>query len=119
MQNEKEIPLHKYYLLLDNHTMKPLWITLNKKTYMFLVNRQYFLNPKKEFFSIKEKLYILNLSCNVVWNPISTFNHFYKAILFNTISPCNLQLNIVRGKVTPYISKKGVFLNAQIIRRTF
>lgn len=109
MQNEKNYPLHSHYLLLNNHTKKPFYITLNGKTYTFIASRQYFLKSKKEFFSIKEKLYILNLSCDVIWSPISTPQMFYKALFHNAISPLNLKINIVKGKVIPYVSKEGVF----------
>lgn len=109
MQNQKNYPLHNHYLLLNNHTKKPFNLTLNDNIYTFIASREYFLKSKKDFFSIKEKLYILNLPCDVIWNAISTPEMFLKSIFYNTISPLNLNLNISKGKVTPYISKKGAY----------
>jgi hypothetical protein len=108
MHNEKNYPLHSHYVLLNNHTKKPFYITLNGKTYTFIASRQYFLKSKKDFFSIKEKLYILNLSSDVIWSPISTPHRLYKTLFCNAISPLNLEINIIKGKVIPYVSKKGV-----------
>lgn len=107
MQAEKQTPQHKYYILLDKQTMKPLWIPLNKKSYMFLAKRQYFLNQEKEFFSLKEKLFILNLSYDVVWWYIPGIAYFFMIVFFNAINPSCLKLNINKGKATPYIQKGG------------
>ena len=109
MQYKNQYPLFIYYLLIDNLTKKSLKLRLFNKTYIFIVNRDYFLNQKKDFFSLKEKLYILNLSYDVVWVPISIFQMCYKVLLYNTISPTNLKLHITKGKAMPYISKKGAF----------
>ena len=109
MQNENKYPLHSHYLLLNSHTKSPVKITLCSNNYMFIANRQYFANLKEDFFSLKEKLYILNLSYDVIWSPISVPQLFYKTLFYNATSPLNLKLNIAKGKVTPYISKKGVF----------
>lgn len=106
MQNEREYPQHRYYLLLNSNSKKPLMIQLYGKYYMFITTREYFINPIREFFSLKEKLYILNFSYEVIWNPISYMSYFYRTIFFNVIHPSSLQLNITKGKVTPYISKK-------------
>lgn len=108
MQNQKEHPLHRYYLLLNKHTNKPLWLSLHNKNYMFIVNGKYFSMTKKDFFCLNEKLYILNLSYDVIWRPITIFQMVYKNIFYNVISPFNLKLNISKGKVIPYISKEGV-----------
>lgn len=107
MENKKDYPLHRWYLLLDNHTKETFEISLYGKTYMFIVNKQYFLNQKKDFFSLGEKLYILNLPYDVIWCPITFPQVFYKVIFHNIISPFNLKLNIIKGRVIPYISKGG------------
>ena len=83
MQNDKEYPSHKYYLLLHNHTKVPFTITLYSKTYMLIDNKRYLSTAKKDFFTLEEKLYILNLSCDVVWSPISVPQMFYKIIFVN------------------------------------
>lgn len=106
MQNE-QYPLHNHYLLMNKHTMKPFKITLNNQTYMFAVNKQYFLNQKKDFFSLKEKLYILNLPFEVIWYYIPGIAYLFMIIFLNVISPSGLKLNINKGKVTPYIQKGG------------
>jgi len=111
MQNNKNYSSHDYYLLLYKPTKNPFKITLRGRTYMFIVNKKYFTNPKNDFFSLKEKLYILNLSCDVIWKPISTLQMFYKILFHNAIFPSNLNLNIVNGKVIPYIEERSV-LNA-------
>lgn len=109
MQNEENYPSHSHYLLLDKHTRNPFKLTMYGKPYMFIANRQYFSKPNKDFFSLKEKLYILNVSCDIIWSPISISKMFYKIIFNTTISPSLLKLNIVKGKASPYILKKGAF----------
>lgn len=108
MKNEKDHPLYKHYLLLDNKTKKPLEITLDNKTYIFIVNSGYFSSSKKDFFTFKEKLYILNLPHDVIWHPISLPKVLFKVLFYNTISPFNFKLNIAKDKITPYISGKEV-----------
>lgn len=107
MQNKENHFLYCHYLLLDKITRNPFRLTMYGKTYMFIVNSQYFSNPNKDFFSLKEKLYILNLSCDIIWRPISLPTMFYKIIFNSAISPSLLNLNIVKGKAIPYILKKG------------
>lgn len=111
MQNKNNYPLHSHYLLLNSHTKKPFKITMYGKTYMFIVNRSYFSKPKDDFFSLKEKLYILSSFCDIIWSPISMPQMFYKTIFCNAILPSNLNLNIVNGKVIPYIEERSL-LNA-------
>jgi len=111
MINKKNYLLHEYYLLLDKQTKSPFKITIRDKNYMFIVNKEYFLEPKNDFFNLKEKLYILNSSCDIIWSPISMLQMFYKTIFYNAIYPSNLNLNIVNGKVIPYIKERS-FLNA-------
>lgn len=115
MQNKENRSLYSHYLLLNKRTGNPFKLPLYGNTYMFIVNRQYFSKPNKDFFSLKEKLFILNLSCNIVWRPISFSTMFYKIIFYNTIHPSNLNLNIVNGKVLPYIKERS-FLNAKITK---
>jgi len=109
MQNKENYPSYSHYLLLDKHTKNPFKLTMYGKTYMFIVNSQYFSKPNKDFFSLKEKLYILNLSCDIIWKPISLPKMFYNIIFNAAISPSLLNLNIVKGKALPYILKKGAF----------
>jgi len=111
MQNNKNYSFHDYYLLLDNSTKNPFKVPLCGRTYMFIANKNYFINPTDDFFSLKEKLYILNLSCDVIWKPISMPQMFYKIIFHNAIFPSNLNLNIINGKVIPYIEERSL-LNA-------
>ena len=108
MINEKNYPLHEYYLLLDKPTKNPFKIKLYGKTYMFIVNKKYFINPQNGFFSLKEKLYILTSSCDVIWKPISIPQMFYRIIFHNAIFPSYLNLNIINGKVIPYIEERSL-----------
>lgn len=67
------------------------------------------LSPKKDFFSLKEKLYILNFPYDIVWTKISITAYLLMNIFLNCISPSSLKLDICNGKVTPYISRKEGF----------
>jgi len=118
MQNKENYSSYRHYLLLDKHTKNPFKLTIYGKTYMFIVNRNYFLMPKNDFFSLKEKLYILNSTCDIVWSPISMLQMFYKTIFYNAIYPSNLNLNIINGKVIPYIKERS-FLNEQSTKEKY
>ena len=118
MQNIENYSSYSHYMLIDKHTKNPFKLKMYGKTYMFIVNSQYFSRPTKDFFSLKEKLYILNLSCDIIWRPISSLQMFYKTIFYNAIYPSNLNLNIINGKVIPYIKERS-FLNAQSTKEKY
>lgn len=97
-----------YYVLLNNHTKQIAFLKLPKKHYLFLITEeQISLKPRNDF-NLKEKLYILNPSTDVLWKRISLSKALFFKLFYNTITPDNLKIIPINGKINISINKKIV-----------
>lgn len=95
-----------YYVLLNNHTKQIAFLKLPKKHYLFLITEeQIFLKPKNDF-NLKEKLYILNHSTDVLWKRISLYKTLFFKLFYNSITPDKLKIIPLNGKINILISGK-------------
>lgn len=97
-----------YYVLINNHTKQIAFLKLPKKHYLFLITEeQISLKPKNDF-NLREKLYILNHSTDVLWKRISVCRALFFKFFYNSITPDKLKIVAINGKINILISGKIV-----------
>jgi hypothetical protein len=95
----------KRFILINKHNWSPVTINICGDKYIIIVNRAYFATPSKEFFTLKEKLYMLEQPLSVAWAPISIVSILSLRLRYGLISPDNLKVKIKGSKGIVYVAK--------------
>jgi len=95
----------KYVLTLRNTNTK-LKIRVNGENYFIYADtaRDMFFAPLNDF-KLKEKLYILNYTLDVVWTPICDVKFAILQTLFSFIKPKHLVIKPTNGRVLINVNK--------------
>lgn len=99
--------LKNFYLLVHTDTKKPLYLKLPKKHFIFITDEYYFPIQKEiDYFTLSEKLYVVNNLSNFSWKKISPIELIFRRIFFNTTTPFNFELYPLNNQVAICINGK-------------
>lgn len=99
--------IRDFYLLVHNDTKKPLFLKLPKKHFIFITDEYYFPIQKEiDYFTLSEKLYVVNNLSNFSWKKISPIELIFRCIFFNTTSPFDFKLYFMDKKIAISVNGK-------------
>jgi len=97
--------MSKYVLFLSNSKKKLKIRVNNKNFFIYADTRNEVLIAPYNDFTLKEKLYILNYTFEVVWVPIFNVEYNLLRIFCSFIKPKHLAIIPVKGKVLTNVDK--------------
>lgn len=93
----------KYYILIDSLLLKPLIVEINAERYIFIVDDDYFRLKDKNLFSLKEKLFIMDMPISIAWRSVSRLTYYLMLLRYTIRSPTQLKINVVNKNIEVYI----------------